>query len=483
MQVNTDSPRVAVEKALADFWLPNLIACEDIGLHLAYVDASDKSIRAGALRRGLEAFDDRLAEEIPEGWRVREYRRRTIVTLLGEVTYMRRIYVEPSGVCHALLDEVTGIRTRFKLAPDAFLWVARTAAEVSYRKTARAFHERTGAEISHWLVMSVVHEEGDLLLADLYDRALAGAGTGMAPWASETLFVEYDGLHVHLQKESHQQKVPRWLYERGRRPRTLEMKNAVFYMGKDAAGRRRGACHMSLSAPPEEFFSLLGGYVSSEYDTSLVSSLTTASDAAGWCVGGDLGLTLAEGAAAGHRIDPWHVNREIRRAVPDREVAGQLIRLVADGSVGEALGRLGRMAASGDDDGRLASLSAYLSSVAGMLGGGDGPSLGTMEGTNAKVYAARMKAWGGAWSARGAAAMCAIRARIATGGPLIAPGPDNVRYGDGQARRRALYDERSRTWPYDVPLSEGSGYEPPQGSIILSTRMPGSLYGTINFAT
>jgi hypothetical protein len=127
-----------------------------------------KRSEANALRYELEAFDKALVADVPATWRFKEYRRRTIITLAGKVTYLRRVYIEPSGICHALLDEILGIRTRFRLAPDAFLWIAKMASDISYRKTARAFYERTGAKISHWLVMAVVHEEGTLILEDAY---------------------------------------------------------------------------------------------------------------------------------------------------------------------------------------------------------------------------------------------------------------------------------------------------------------------------
>lgn len=269
MQTGTNLPQAAMEKALADLWLPSLVACEDIGSHLAYVDASAKEVRVNALRRELEAFDDMLAEDAPNGWRPKGRRRRTIVTLLGEVAYMRRTCVGPSGACHAPLDEATGIRTRSRLAPDAFPWVARTAAEASYRKTAKAFPGRTGARMSPWLVMAAVHGEGGLPLPGPCGRALGGDALARAPWAGESLFAGYDGLHV---------------------------------------------------------------------------------------------------------------NREIRRALPDGGMAGHLAHMAADGSAGMAMGQPSRLVEAGGDGGRPASLSACLPSAAGMLGGGEGPSPGTTGG-------------------------------------------------------------------------------------------------------
>jgi hypothetical protein len=94
-------------------------------------------------------------------------------------------------------------------------------------------------------------------------------------------------------------------------------------------------------------------------------------------------------------------------------------------------------------------------------------SLGTMEGTNSKVYAARLKVWGCAWSRRGAVAMMRIRATLASGLDLVAPGYDPM-LTDKEKQRMDAYLCR----PYAVAQSTGAGYEPPQGSVAMTTLMP-----------
>jgi hypothetical protein len=101
-------------------------------------------------------------------------------------------------------------------------------------------------------------------------------------------------------------------------------------------------------------------------------------------------------------------------------------------------------------------------------------SLGTMEGTNSKVYAARLKVWGCAWSKRGALAMMRIRAVLASGQSLVAPRYD-VRLTDIEKSRIEAYRSRSVL----IPQSAGTGWEPPQGSVVLSTLMPPVMQGIL----
>jgi len=102
-------------------------------------------------------------------------------------------------------------------------------------------------------------------------------------------------------------------------------------------------------------------------------------------------------------------------------------------------------------------------------------SLGTMEGTNAKVYAARLKVWGCSWSRRGAIAMARIRAHIASGLELIFP----VYCGWLTKEERERRDKHNIKSATDIPQATGEGWEPPSGKIILNAHLPGKYYGAL----
>ncbi len=82
--------------------------------------------------------------------------------------------------------------------------------------------------------------------------------------------------------------------------------------------------------------------------------------------------------------------------------------------------------------------------------------MGTMEGTNAHVGAARLKGHGRSWSRRGAESMCLIRCAILTGRDLIAP------IANSWFSEREL-KAKEKTMPKgagDIPKTVGHGYEP-----------------------
>lgn len=484
MKTTTPGTDHAIAKRLSEFWLPHLKRTEDLFTHLEYVDRSSKEIRAEALKMELQTFDDDLVSEVPDGWRFKEYRHRTIITLVGKITYMRRIYVEPSGICHAYLDEILGIRTRFKLAPDAFIWIVKTAADISFRKTAEAFYERTGAKISHWLVMACIHEEGELLLEDTWQRAFGDKlkDRETLPYSSEMLFVEYDGVHIPLQKTTHEARKVRWLYEKDRKKNSFELKVACFYAGKDKRRRRIGCSHFSFVGKAYLFWPLINAKIASVYDTDDIDTVHISSDAAGWCKNSSLDVALSATNATFH-LDRFHINRACRRAFGGKNPrAEHFISLIYKNRMKRVyrdlqltINHAGKKA----DKERYLDLLDYLKSNEELILTGTGPSQGTMEGSNAHVYAARMKVWGGAWSRRGAAAMAAIRARIHSGEKLIVPKPDNVLYDDYQINRRTEYEESCLPGKRKMPEISGSGWEPPQAQVALTTLFPRKLQGLL----
>jgi hypothetical protein len=485
MQTTTLCTKFGVAKKLAEFWLPHLIKSEDLFTHLEYVDSSSKEIRQEALRLELAAFDDLLVADVPADWRFKEYRRRTIIALAGKITYMRRIYREPSGICHAYLDEILGIRSRMKLAPDAFLWIVKTAADISFRKTARAFYERTGAKISHWLVMACVHEEGALILKEAWTRAFGDTQKTDRdlPISSETLFVEFDGICISLQKDTHEEKKARRIYEQERKSTHFELKVGCFYAGKNDRRKRLGCTHFALDAGTSYFWPLFNAKIASVYDTEVISEIHASADCANWCKQNGLAVFTTATEATFH-IDRFHLNREIRRAFGGRTAkASHFIGLAYKGKIKKMMGDLKRVISHAKDKGKYLDLQSYLTNNLDLLAQGRGPSMGTMEGSNAHVWAARMKVWGGAWSRRGAQAMAAIRACIASGEDLIPPRCDNVLYDNYQIAKRRRFEEKElMVKRYHVKDYKGKGWEPPRGEIVLTTHMAPHLYGVLNYS-
>jgi hypothetical protein len=186
-------------------------------------------------------------------------------------------------------------------------------------------------------------------------------------------------------------------------------------------------------------------------------------------------LDWLEGASLSRRIRE-ELLEQLRRVFFGRPFCGHLEDMLGRRKYKRMLKDLGRVAGSCNRR-RHGAYAAFLKDAeeAVRLIRAYGPiTLGTMEGTNAKVYAARLKVWGCAWSRRGALAMMRIRATLASGRRLIAPGYD-ANLKAGELARIEAWRQRG----VSIPASTGKGYEPPQGSIVLTTLMPPAMQAAI----
>ena len=438
--------------ALADLFAPMLAATEDLDSFEGALSSGIRTLAASAMAASMERFDRSLRRQVPPGWRPHEVAPRTLVTLVGEVTYRRTVYVDAHGCRRAWADELLGIRPRARLSACAFLWLARRSAEVSYRKAAAQFEAMSGARVSHVTAMRCAREEGRLLLA---------AEPEGPRLSCEGVRVEVDGLWVALQASSHRDAaLPRFLYEQARRRSSAELKVASAYAAKAPAGNgRKRRVALSLVASAEEpgaFFARVAAQMAASFDLDDVRRVHYGADGGAWCGPERLASLLPPHARILFRLDPFHVMQAICRAFPEGR-AREWARHLALKGKGAALSRMAERVAArvaGPRRERLRCLASYARRFASAIGTRAAP-MGTAESTNALI-AARMKGRGMAWSREGAEAMCALRCAVCSGRALIAPA------------KGAWLTERERaargcSWSAAcVPYASGSGWEGPR---------------------
>ena len=440
--------------ALADLFAPMLAATEDLDSFEGALSSGIRTLAASAMAASMERFDRSLRRQVPPGWRPHEVAPRTLVTLVGEVTYRRTVYVDAHGCRRAWADELLGIRPRARLSACAFLWLARRSAEVSYRKAAAQFEAMSGARVSHVTAMRCAREEGRLLLA---------AEPEGPRLSCEGVRVEVDGLWVALQASSHRDAaLPRVLYEQARRRSSAELKVASAYAAKAPAGNgRKRRVALSLVASAEEpgaFFARVAAQMAASFDLDDVRRVHYGADGGAWCGPERLASLLPPHARILFRLDPFHVMQAICRAFPEGR-AREWARHLALKGKGAALSRMAERVAArvaGPRRERLRCLASYARRFASAIGTRAAP-MGTAESTNALI-AARMKGRGMAWSREGAEAMCALRCAVCSGRALIAPA------------KGAWLTERERaargcSWSAAcVPYASGSGWEGPRST-------------------
>ena len=447
----------SLRSSLVDLCLDRITRFED------FARAEESSLEdllamlASAMSEALEIFDARLSADKPEGWRVKDSRPRAVLTEFGEVAFSRRVYIDEFGDRRTYLDEIVSLRPRKRLSPGAFQALALFGAEIPYERAARALFRHCPHDVSAMTTMGTLRETGDLLEEEAAKRREDLFENGLLPEArreSEELRVEADGIWVALQKEAR---------------RGVEIKAMCAYEGKED-GRRIGCVHHALVGGPRRFWEEGVAHLAGHYSLPVLKRCYTGSDGAGWCT---MLADYLHGPEVVHKLDPWHVNRAIKAAFPDPEDVAPLLDLLNSGEVDELLDVLSlRLDTGFGDAAKTEALIGYVENNRASIEA-EAPSMGTMEGTNAHLYAARMKVWGGAWSIEGAGDMARIRAALSSGEALPVPQREQTFKVKDRKRRAAISEKRRYGFGYEMVRSEGKGYEPPSGHLMpFSTRQP-----------
>ena len=448
--------RAGVVAALCAHYMPELMKVEDFEAFESLVASDGKSLLAGMMSACLSEFDGSLRASMPRGWSAHHRAKRKLATLVGPVEFERTVFVDEFGRRRALLDELLSIPPRSRLSPGAFLWLVRRAAEESYRKTAAAFCEETGCRVSHVAVMGCVRRAAELL------RRRERPASGRI--SQGTLFLEVDGLWVNLQSPGYRgHALPRFLYEQARKAASFELKLAALYAGKKevAPGRyERGGLRLTCAdLPPQGFWDEVWAMLSAEYDPDDVGTLWVGADGGKRCGPGRISEMVPESCLVRGSLDPFHVMQEVCRAFPEgprREWASGLARRGRPLQLARMCERVLPKIKDAKRRDKVRDLRKYMLNNAGSVVFPK-ETMGTMEGTNAHVGAARMKGRGMSWSRKGAEAMCLVRCALAEGRPLVAPKfPAFFTRKEIAAAARGLPRSASL-----VPESSGSGWMPP----------------------
>jgi hypothetical protein len=137
----------ALAALLTRFCLERIAGTEDFARAEPSVQDDLNAMLCDAFACALQAFDDALLADREPGWRVRDRRRRSVLTEFGDVTYARRAYTDECGDRRILLDELLALRPRKRLSPGASKALAHFGGEVPYARAAKACFRHCAANV------------------------------------------------------------------------------------------------------------------------------------------------------------------------------------------------------------------------------------------------------------------------------------------------------------------------------------------------
>jgi hypothetical protein len=345
----------------------------------------------------IRARDDALGATVPSGWRLKDLRRRTILTRYGPVGIERRRYVDTDGATRYLLDESLDLEKRARVSPSLERLLVKLSAEVSFRLASTIVSTVVGTHVSHAAAHDRLARTGRRLAtqgaaasADLFDLGLDPGGTEDA----SRLSVEADGTVIALQHS---------------RRRRGEVKLAVFYTDK---GQGLGAVHAGFQGA-SDFWGEAVAAAGSHYELASIRACIVAGDGARWVRGGLDVLPYSR-----FQLDPFHIHKAMLRASGDHGFSARAFCALYEEGLRTTDTMLAHFASEHPKRAEdIRDVRRYLASNADGLWRSD-PSCGSIEGHIDKVLANRMKKRGRRWSPAGADAMAHVLAAQRSRRPL-----------------------------------------------------------------
>lgn len=278
----------------------------------------------------LEQYDSYLKENRDKkAYRDKGYRRTTIKTLYGEVTYRRTVYEtkDESGIKRHvyLLDETLSLENVGLISENYAALLVSGVTELSYRECAEKVTAATGQSISAMGVWNVIQKLGEKVSQEEKDLVKAHkAGRVRGEKEAPVLFEEADGVWLDLQGKD----------RKSRKNGAAEMKVAIAYDGWKERGKGRYDLDGKVVAAGFEeasaFHKAMEATIAREYDLEKTDLRLLNGDGAQW-------IKAMPDASAVFQLDPYHRNKAIQEKINDKRARKDIYEFLEDGRVDELL--------------------------------------------------------------------------------------------------------------------------------------------------
>ena len=257
------------------------------------------------------------------------FRKTSIKTVYGTVEYRRRVYRtltdEGKTAYVYLLDEALGMEKIGLISENLAEKIADTATESPYRQTAETISGTTGTSISAQGAWGMMQRLGDRIVEE--EKASVqkmntgkSGGTKILP----VLFEEMDGVWIRQQGSRHEKKPMQ------------EVKVSTTYEGWDEEREKQkrstlvGKRVLAGIEDSATFHEKREADIRAHYDADEIGQRIVNGDGGSW-------IGEPNDPEAVTQLDPFHVHKEIRRCIADKEVQDGIEQRLAEKDVEGAL--------------------------------------------------------------------------------------------------------------------------------------------------
>jgi hypothetical protein len=287
------------------------------------IDAVEESIHSMTTGLGqqmldgvIQVLDDRIAQNVPAGWRNVGTEMRWMVSSLGVIHYRRRVYQDEQHRRRKPVDDLFGVQPYERMSGRVKEMGSSLASSGTYRVAADQLSYLIKTPISHSSVQRMVWSVGNRI-ADGEEAECKRIFEGGEPLEggqipAPVLYGESDGVWVHLQREA---------------KRSTEIRVAILSTGRKRVGKDRFRlenkhCMTAIGLNSEAWQEHILREAHAAYDLSQTRILISGGDGNQWVRHSFDQMDLPQYFV----LDRFHLHRAARRAFQDR---GQARRVVS----------------------------------------------------------------------------------------------------------------------------------------------------------
>jgi hypothetical protein len=380
-----------------------------------------RKIGQGLIEELLQLIDDKLKKERKRGELSNQGKRlRYMTTLLGDITFYKRLYQERGGKYRYLLDEKLSLEKNQR-ASKAYQKIAGLLAFVSgsYRKAEELIREFYGEGPSFESIRQQTIRQGKKILKEekeqIDQELIKALKQTEDELTKETeigiIYLEVDGTNIHLQHEEKTRgELKLGIISKGKERR--------YKTGSGEAKRLQDKFTYAGITSGDEFMSNLSILGEKRFNLSQAELILIGGDGASW---------IKEGAQnyfpnSIYQLDKFHLERKLKQTLPyHKEMQKEIRNLLKEEQIGKALKELQyerNLRPEYQKD--LEGLMHYIYSNQEGINAVDRlkkqglpvEDLGAIEGNIDKTLANRFKKRGMRWSISGALSLAKVGEKI-----------------------------------------------------------------------
>ena len=277
------------------------------------------------LKSMLKEYDSQLMEKRDKKqYRNKGFKGTTIKTVIGEVEYDRRMYIDKEkNKSVYLMDEQLGIKGIGDISENVIELIVDTIKELSYRACATTVSNATGISISSVAIWNIIQSLGKQIKENeenkvkAYEEGMLEEGTKEI----EVLYQEADGVMIYTQGKDRKEQYDKYKEEHPneevpKKTRNVEIKLGMTYEGWKEVGKNRyelvGKEYVVGYMSGEEMAQITNANLYSKYKMDKVKIRALNSDGGSWIQKLKTDKTLVQ-------ADPYHFQEKISTCIEDEE--------------------------------------------------------------------------------------------------------------------------------------------------------------------